>query len=43
MRQANVLIADTKKRMKDLFFDLLIMAITFYTITLIAYYFGPKQ
>jgi len=28
--------------MRDIFFDLLIMAITFYAIIIIVYYFGPK-
>jgi len=29
--------------MKDIFFDLLIMAIIVYTITIIVYYYGPNQ
>jgi len=29
--------------MRDIFFDLLIMAIIFYTITIIVYHYGPNQ
>ena len=29
--------------MRDIFFDLMIMAIIFYAITIIVYYYGPNQ
>jgi hypothetical protein len=29
--------------MRDIFFDLLIMAIIFYAITIIVYHYGPNQ